>query len=53
MCINLFTNQQIYEKVASVFRPDEHVVIANLDADQNKDLAEKLALSLSLSIVKD
>lgn len=35
----------IYEKVASVFNLDEHVVIANLDADQHKDLAEKYGVS--------
>ncbi|KAF3334549.1 putative protein disulfide-isomerase A6 [Carex littledalei] len=35
----------IYEKVASVFKLDEHVVIANLDADQHKDLAEKYGVS--------
>lgn len=35
----------VYEKVASVFKLDEHVVIANLDADQHKDLAEKYGVS--------
>ena len=36
---------QIYEKVASVFKLDEGVVIANLDADKHRDLAEKYVLS--------
>ncbi|KAL3638259.1 hypothetical protein CASFOL_017630 [Castilleja foliolosa] len=34
-----------YEKVAAAFKLDEHVVIANLDADQHKDLAEKYGVS--------
>ncbi|KAG9459585.1 hypothetical protein H6P81_004093 [Aristolochia fimbriata] len=34
-----------YEKVASVFKNDEDVVIANLDADKYKDLAEKYGVS--------
>ncbi|KAJ4820808.1 Disulfide-isomerase [Rhynchospora pubera] len=34
-----------YEKVASVFKLDEHVVIANVDADQHKGLAEKYGVS--------
>ena len=41
-CIFFF---QIYEKVASVFKLDEGVVIANLDADKHRDLAEKYVLS--------
>lgn len=32
---------QTYEKVATAFKSDEVVVIANLDADKYKDLAEK------------
>lgn len=32
---------QTYEKVANVYKLDEGVVIANLDADKHKDLAEK------------
>lgn len=32
---------QTYEKVATAFRQEEDVVIANLDADNHKDLAEK------------
>lgn len=32
---------QTYEKVATAFKSDEDVVIANLDADKYKDLAEK------------
>lgn len=34
-----------YEKVASAFKLEEDVVIANLDADQHKDLAEKYGVS--------
>ncbi|GFP87908.1 probable protein disulfide-isomerase a6 [Phtheirospermum japonicum] len=34
-----------YEKVAAALKLDEHVVIANLDADQHKDLAEKYGVS--------
>ncbi|KAI4349909.1 hypothetical protein L6164_010451 [Bauhinia variegata] len=30
-----------YEKVATAFKLEENVVIANVDADQHKDLAEK------------
>lgn len=32
---------QIYEKVATAFKLEEDVVIANLDADKYRDLAEK------------
>lgn len=32
---------QTYEKVATAFKSEEEVVIANLDADKHKDLAEK------------
>ncbi|KAK3164319.1 hypothetical protein QOZ80_1AG0015970 [Eleusine coracana subsp. coracana] len=35
----------IYEKVASVFKLDEGVVIANLDADKYRDLAEKYGVT--------
>ncbi|XP_078439106.1 thioredoxin family protein [Wolffia australiana] len=35
----------IYENVASVFKLDEDVVIANFDADKYKDLAEKYGVS--------
>ncbi|KAK7284420.1 hypothetical protein RJT34_19166 [Clitoria ternatea] len=35
----------IYEKVAAVFKLDEEVVIANLDADKYKDLAEKYGVT--------
>jgi len=34
-----------YEKVATAFKSDEDVVIANLDADKYKDLAEKYGVS--------
>lgn len=34
-----------YEKVATVFKSEEDVVIANLDADKYKDLAEKYGIS--------
>ncbi|XP_058213962.1 probable protein disulfide-isomerase A6 isoform X2 [Rhododendron vialii] len=34
-----------YEKVASAFKLEEDVIIANLDADQHKDLAEKYGVS--------
>ncbi|XP_052193733.1 protein disulfide-isomerase like 2-1-like [Diospyros lotus] len=34
-----------YEKVATVFKLDEDVVIANLEADTHKDLAEKYSVS--------
>lgn len=32
---------QIYEKVAAAFNLDKDVVMANVDADKYKDLAEK------------
>ena len=32
---------QTYEKVATAFKLEEDVVIANLDADKYRDLAEK------------
>ncbi|GJN31951.1 hypothetical protein PR202_gb20414 [Eleusine coracana subsp. coracana] len=35
----------IYEKVASVFKLDEGVVITNLDADKYRDLAEKYGVT--------
>ncbi|CAM8927469.1 unnamed protein product [Rhodiola kirilowii] len=35
----------VYEKVAAAFKLDENVVIANLDADKHKDLAEKYGVS--------
>lgn len=35
----------IYEKVATAFKLEENVVIANLDADKHKDLAEKYGIS--------
>uniref|UniRef100_A0A7N0TUU9 protein disulfide-isomerase n=1 Tax=Kalanchoe fedtschenkoi TaxID=63787 RepID=A0A7N0TUU9_KALFE len=35
----------VYEKVAAAFKLDEDVVIANLDADKHKDLAEKYGVS--------
>ncbi|PON89503.1 DnaJ-like [Trema orientale] len=34
-----------YEKVATAFKLDEDVVIANLDADKHRDLAEKYGIS--------
>jgi len=34
-----------YENVASVFKLDEGVVIANLDADKHRDLAEKYGVT--------
>ncbi|KAG8052237.1 hypothetical protein GUJ93_ZPchr0001g31092 [Zizania palustris] len=34
-----------YEKLASVYKLDEGVVIANLDADKHKDLAEKYGVT--------
>ncbi|KAG6787061.1 hypothetical protein POTOM_008689 [Populus tomentosa] len=36
---------QIYEKVATAFKSEEDVVVANLDADKYKDLAEKYGVS--------
>jgi len=36
---------QFYEKVAAVFKQDDDVVIANLDADKYKDFAEKYGVS--------
>ncbi|CAN1352984.1 Probable protein disulfide-isomerase A6 [Linum perenne] len=36
---------QIYEKVATAFKSENDVVIANLDADKYKDLAEKYGVS--------
>ncbi|KAL5700949.1 protein disulfide-isomerase [Ranunculus cassubicifolius] len=35
----------IYEKVATAYKSEEDVVIANLDADNHKDLAEKYGVS--------
>ncbi|CAN6345351.1 unnamed protein product [Urochloa humidicola] len=35
----------VYEELASVFKQDEGVVIANLDADKHTDLAEKYGVS--------
>ncbi|KAF5208039.1 disulfide isomerase-like 2-2 [Thalictrum thalictroides] len=35
----------IYEKVAAAYKSEEEVVIANLDADKFKDLAEKYGIS--------
>ena len=35
----------IYEKLASVFKLDEGVVIANVDADKHKDLGEKYGVT--------
>jgi protein disulfide-isomerase A6 len=35
----------VYEKLASVYKQDEGVVIANLDADKHRDLAEKYGVS--------
>ncbi|KAL3538253.1 hypothetical protein ACH5RR_001619 [Cinchona calisaya] len=35
----------IYEKVATAFKLEDHVVIANVDADNYKDLAEKYGVS--------
>ncbi|AQK69417.1 Protein disulfide-isomerase like 2-1 [Zea mays] len=35
----------IYEKLASVFKQDDSVVIANLDADKHTDLAKKYGVS--------
>ncbi|KAJ1261795.1 hypothetical protein BS78_09G058100 [Paspalum vaginatum] len=35
----------VYEKLASVYKQDEGVVIANLDADKHTDLAEKYGVS--------
>ncbi|GAU15674.1 hypothetical protein TSUD_109320 [Trifolium subterraneum] len=32
---------QIYEKVAATFKPEDEVVIVNLDADKYRDLVEK------------
>lgn len=32
---------QIYEKVATAFKSEEDVVVANLEADKYRDLAEK------------
>ena len=36
-----FYIMQTYEKVATAFKLEDHVVIANVDADKYKDLAEK------------
>ncbi|CAI9781733.1 unnamed protein product [Fraxinus pennsylvanica] len=35
----------IYEKVATAFKLEEHVVIANVDADKYRDLGEKYGVS--------
>ena len=37
----LYLIRQVYEKVATVFKQEEGVVIANLDADAHKSLGEK------------
>lgn len=36
-----FLIRQVYEKVATVFKQEDGVVIANLDADAHKSLGEK------------
>ncbi|KAL7084108.1 hypothetical protein ACP275_14G204400 [Erythranthe tilingii] len=35
----------VYEKVAAAFKLDQHVVIANVDADKYKDIGEKFGVS--------
>ncbi|KAL0375815.1 UNVERIFIED_CONTAM: protein disulfide-isomerase like 2-1 [Sesamum calycinum] len=45
MCGHCKNLAPTYEKVAAAFKLDEDVVIANLDADQYKDLAEKHGVS--------
>jgi protein disulfide-isomerase A6 len=35
----------VYEKLASVFKQDVGIVVANLDADKHRDLAEKYGVS--------
>lgn len=37
----LFLSLQTYEKVATAFRNEDDVIIANLDADKHRDPAEK------------
>lgn len=37
----MFYSMQTYEKVANAYKLEEEVIIANLDADKYKDLAEK------------
>jgi protein disulfide-isomerase A6 len=44
-CGHCKTLAPIYEKVATVFHTEGDVVIANLDADKHKDLAEKYGVS--------
>ncbi|KAF3334548.1 protein disulfide-isomerase like 2-1 [Carex littledalei] len=39
--VEFYTPWLIYEKVASAFKLDKHIVIANVDIDQHKDLSEK------------
>ncbi|KAL2547936.1 Protein disulfide-isomerase [Forsythia ovata] len=39
-----------YEKVATAFKLEEHVVIANVDADKYKDLGEKDAWDMAAEI---
>lgn len=39
--VYLLSVLQTYEKVATAFKLEEDVVIANLDADKYKDLAQK------------
>ncbi|GKV53500.1 hypothetical protein SLEP1_g60021, partial [Rubroshorea leprosula] len=39
-----------YEKVATAFKQEEDVVIANLDADKYKDLAEKNGVNVTLVV---
>ena len=39
--INFVLFLQTYEKVATVFKLDEEVVIANVDGENYKDLAQK------------
>ncbi|XP_057808925.1 protein disulfide isomerase-like 2-2 [Salvia miltiorrhiza] len=42
---SLIEGKIIYEKVATAFNLEKDVVIANLDADAHKDLAEKYGIS--------
>lgn len=39
--LSCFSLLQTYEQVATAFKLEENVVIANLDADKHRDLAEK------------
>ncbi|KAG0471809.1 hypothetical protein HPP92_016355 [Vanilla planifolia] len=44
-CASRVLRTLIYEKLANVYKLDDDIIIANLDADKYKDLAEKYGVS--------